>query len=82
MPVGEMALVTAWWMLCRETLDDSPATLRLFRGLIASSIACVDWFRGVLRRLRPDIVFMPGGLWFAERVLGEMALRADPIRHL
>jgi len=76
LPVGQMALVSAWWMLCRESLDESPRTLQVFRGLVASSIVCADWFQAVLTKLKPDIVFMPNALWFAERILGEVTVRA------
>jgi hypothetical protein len=72
-PVGRLVKTSVSWFLSKGTLDNSAETLKVFRRFLISGTVLHRAFTALLDEQAPDRIFLLNGLFFAERILCELA---------
>lgn len=75
LPLLEIVQPSVQRSLLRGDLGGDPASVAVLRGFLESAILYARAAERLLERRRPDTVVMTNGLFFAERILLELALR-------
>jgi hypothetical protein len=75
LPLSECILNSARWFLCVSDLDRFPESKLVLRAFAKSALVVAEAVPALLDRVRPDVVFMLNGLFFAERILRAEAAR-------
>lgn len=75
LPLLEIVQPSVQRSLLRGDLGGDPASIAVLRGFLASAILYARAAERLLERRRPDTVVMTNGLFFAERLMLELALR-------
>jgi hypothetical protein len=74
-PIGHFTLTSARWFLCVSDLAADPEGERIVRAFAKSSMILAVAAPRLLDRVKPDVVFLVNGLFFAERIVKTEAER-------
>src|SRR5262249_20735492 len=74
-PIGRFALNSTRWFLCGSDLAADPEASHVFRTFVQSATVIAEAAPLLFDRVRPDVVFMLNGLFWAERIIKAEAER-------
>lgn len=75
LPLGQLVRPSVQRSMLRGDIGDAPASLAVLRGFVASASVMAEVADKLLDRVAPDVVVMTNGLFFAERIMLELAKR-------
>lgn len=71
--IGKYAETSVQWFLCGGKLKDDLRTKKIYREFLRSSILIAKTAERMLDNVKPDLIIMLNGLFFAERIMWETA---------
>lgn len=80
LPVGKLITTSVRWFLCSGTIGDDKLARQSYHDFLLSAAIMARVGARLLDTIKPDKLFLLNGLFFAERIMMELArLRALPL---
>jgi hypothetical protein len=77
LPLGDFVQPSTARFLLTGALGQDPASREIYRDFLISAVLMLEASRRLLDAVQPQIVFLLNGLFFAERIMLELARRRD-----
>jgi len=75
LPIGQLVKTSVCWFLCSGTIGRDRLSQETYRAFLTSGLLMAQVAQQLLDVVRPDLLFILNGLFFAERILWEVAKR-------